>query len=53
MLCCEGDLRKGIQVLAKLMFSFSVIFFLFSFHFSIQHDEASGYTFYDEVDCPN
>ena len=26
---------------------------VFIFHHSIQHDEASGYTFYNEVDCPN
>ena len=26
---------------------------VFIFHHGIQHDEASGYTFYNEVDCPN
>ena len=26
---------------------------VFIFHHSIQHDEASGETFYNEVDCPN
>ena len=26
---------------------------VFIFHHSIQHNEASGYTFYNEVDCPN
>ena len=26
---------------------------VFSFHHSIQHDEASGYNFYNEVNCPN
>ena len=26
---------------------------VFIFHHSVQHDEASGYTFYNEVDCPN
>ena len=25
----------------------------FIYHHSIQHDEASGYTFYNEVDCSN
>ena len=24
-----------------------------NFHHSIQHDEASGCTFYNEADCPN
>ena len=42
--CCEHDLRKGIKILAKTS--------VFIFHHSIQHDEASGYNFY-EVDCPN
>ena len=26
---------------------------VFIFHHSIQHDEASGYNFYNKVDCPN
>ena len=27
--------------------------FSFSFPHTIQHDEASGYTFYNEIDCAN
>ena len=26
---------------------------VFIFHHSIQYDEASGYTFYNVIDCPN
>ena len=26
---------------------------IFIFHHSTQHDEASGYTFCNEIDCPN
>ena len=36
----ERDLRKGTEILAKVVFIF---------HHSIQHDGASGYTFYNEV----
>ena len=43
--CREHDLRKGIEILAKTC--------VFIFHHSIPHDEASGYTFYNEADCPN
>ena len=25
----------------------------FIFHHNIQNDEASGYAFYNEIDCPN
>ena len=41
--CCEHDLRKGIEILAKTC--------VFIFHHSIQHDEASGYTFYNNPLC--
>ena len=41
---CKADLRKGIEILARLVFIF---------HHIIQHDEASGCTFYNEIDCPN
>ena len=27
--------------------------FAFIFHHGIQHDEASGYTFYNDIDCAN
>ena len=27
--------------------------YAFIFDHSIQHDEASGYTFYNKADCPN
>ena len=43
--CCEHDIRKGIEILAKTC--------VFIFHHSIQHDEASGCNFFNEVDCPN
>ena len=33
-LCCEHDLRKGIEILTKAC--------VFIFHCNIQHDEASG-----------
>ena len=39
--CCEHDLRKGIEILAKTC--------VFIFYHSIQHDEASGYTFYNNL----
>ena len=41
--CCEHDIRKGIEILAKTC--------VFIFHHSIQHDEASGYTFSNSPLC--
>ena len=38
---CEQDLRKKIEILGKLFFEFSVN--------SIEYDEASGYTFYNQT----
>ena len=43
----EYDLRKRTKILAKVLFSFSIFF-----HSSTQHDEVSGYTFYNEIAYP-
>ena len=40
--------NKNTQVL--LLFIKSCVF---TSHHSLQHGEASGFTFYNEVDCPN
>ena len=49
-ICCEHDFRKGIEILAKLVFSFSIIVFNMKllvilsitkwFYFSLAHEPS-------------